>query len=107
MDGNIARVVLGLFAVLMAVGGWMGARRAGSRVSLIAGSASGAACILFLLISFWLPKPAFFLATLLAFALSVLFLVRFRRTGNPMPSALLAVVSLVVATILLTAALQG
>lgn len=93
----VGQVTLGIYGVLLAVGGLIGFLKAGSRPSLIAGmlSAIGVFAALGLTIGQSQLGPP--LGMLLAVCLFVLFGYRYAvKTGKFMPSGLLAVISLVV-----------
>jgi uncharacterized membrane protein (UPF0136 family) len=100
----IGHVTLGIYALLLAVGGVMGFVKARSHASLITGVLSGLAALVALILaragsSFGLP-----LGELLATGLFVLFGYRYAlRSRKFMPSGMLAVVSLVVLAILILA----
>ena len=91
------QIALGVYAVLLAVGGVIGYSKAGSRPSLIAGLGSAVAAILALLLSFQNPSWGMGLGALVATLLAVFFGYRFAvKTRKFMPAGLLALVSLVV-----------
>jgi uncharacterized membrane protein (UPF0136 family) len=105
IDPRIGHVILGVYAVLLGVGGVMGFVRARSHASLVSGLLSALAAVAALVLArmgyrFGLP-----LGVLLAAALFVLFGYRYAvRNRKFMPSGLLAVVSLVVLLVLCAAA---
>jgi uncharacterized membrane protein (UPF0136 family) len=89
--------LLGVYAILLAVGGIVGYTKARSRPSLIAGLASAAAALLSLLLSLQNPRWGMGLGALLAILLTAFFGYRFGvKTRKFMPAGLLAVVSLLV-----------
>src|SRR5271157_683084 len=91
------RIVLGVYAVLLAVGGVIGYTKAGSRPSLIAGLGSAVAAILALLLSLQNPTWGMGVGALVAFVLAIFFGYRYAaKTRKFMPAGLLAVVSVVV-----------
>lgn len=91
---------LGIYAVLLAVGGIIGYTKAGSRPSLIAGLASALAAILALVLSFQNARWGMVLGCLVALLLTFFFGHRFAvKTRKFMPAGLLAIVSLVVMAI--------
>ena len=93
----VGQLVLGIYAVLLAVGGVIGYTKAGSRPSLIAGLGSAVAAILALLLSFQNPNWGMGLGALVAVLLAVFFGYRFAvKTRKFMPAGLLAVVSVAV-----------
>jgi uncharacterized membrane protein (UPF0136 family) len=93
----VGRITLGVYAVLLAVGGVIGYTKAGSKPSLIAGLASAAAAILALVLSFQNASWGMGLGVLVALVLAYFFGHRFAvKTRKFMPAGLLAVVSVVV-----------
>jgi uncharacterized membrane protein (UPF0136 family) len=98
----VGRISLAVYAVLLAVGGVIGYTKAGSRPSLIAGSASAVAAVLALVLSFQNPGLGMGLGALVAILLAVFFGYRFAvKTRKFMPAGLLAVVSLIVLAVML------
>jgi uncharacterized membrane protein (UPF0136 family) len=96
------QTTLGIYAVLLAVGGIIGFKKAGSRPSLIAGLASAVAAIAALLLSFQSPIWGMVLGSVLSVVLSLFFGYRFLvKTRKFMPAGLLAVVSLAVLGIMI------
>jgi len=93
----VGQVTLGIYAVLLAVGGIIGYTKAGSRPSLIAGLASAVAALLALVLSFADVKWGMAMGCIVALLLSFFFGHRYAvKTRKFMPAGLLAVVSLVV-----------
>jgi uncharacterized membrane protein (UPF0136 family) len=93
----VGQVALGIYAVLLAVGGVIGYTKAGSTPSLIAGLASAVGAILALLLSLQNRTFGMGLACLLAILLFVFFGYRYAaKTRKFMPAGLLSMVSLVV-----------
>src|SRR5271166_3097442 len=91
------QVVMGVYAVLLAVGGIIGYTKAGSRPSLIAGLASAVAALLSLMLSLQNTTWGMGLGAVVAILLAVFFGYRFVvKTRKFMPAGLLAVVSVVV-----------
>ncbi len=98
------QIVLGVYAVLLAVGGVIGYTKAGSRPSLIAGLASAVAALIALVLSFLSSDWGLGLGALLAILLAVFFGYRFAvKTRKFMPAGLLAVVSLIVLAVTILA----
>lgn len=100
----IGHVTLGIYAVLLAVGGVMGFVKARSHASLISGLLSAVFAVVALVLS--VQKNAFGvpLGMTLAIVLFVLFGYRYAiRNRNFMPSGMLAVVSLVVLAVMILA----
>jgi uncharacterized membrane protein (UPF0136 family) len=96
------QIMLGVYAVFLAIGGVIGYTKAGSRPSLIAGLASAVAAILALLVSFQNTAWGMGLGALVAVLLAVFFGYRFAvKTRKFMPAGLLAVLSAVVLAVTL------
>jgi uncharacterized membrane protein (UPF0136 family) len=97
----VGEITLGLYALLLAVGGLIGYFKAGSRASLIAGMSSAVAALLAL----WLWSKNSPLGVPLGLILSIVLFVLFGyryavKTRRFMPSGLLAVVSLIVMAVM-------
>jgi uncharacterized membrane protein (UPF0136 family) len=98
---TVGQVTLGIYALLLAVGGVIGYVKAGSRPSLIAGSISALAALLALGLSIGNNRMGVPLGLILSIALFVLFGYRYAvKTRKFMPSGLLAVASLVVLAVM-------
>ncbi len=94
---QIFEVVLGVYALLLAVGGVIGYTKAGSRPSLIAGLLSAFAAFVALLITPSNPRFGLAAAALVALVLAGFFGYRFvAKTRKFMPAGLLAVLSVLV-----------
>lgn len=94
------QVALGVYAVLLAVGGVIGYTKAGSKPSLYAGLASALAAILALVLSFRSATSGISLGALVALVLAGFFGYRFAvKTRKFMPAGMLAVFSLIVLAI--------
>jgi uncharacterized membrane protein (UPF0136 family) len=101
MSPLVAQVTLGIYALLLGVGGLIGFLKAGSKPSLIAGSLSALAVLGALALSLGNNRWGVPLGLLLSIALFVLFGYRYAvKTRKFMPSGLLAVVSLIVLTVM-------
>lgn len=108
MHPLVGHVTLGIYAVLLAVGGIMGFVKARSRPSLIAGLVSAVAAVIALVLSatgnLW-GRP---LGLLLAIVLFLFFGYKYAlRAKVFMPNGLMAVVSLVVVMILIVWTVLG
>ena len=88
------QVALGIYAVLLGVGGLIGFLKAGSRPSLIAGLSSAVIALISLALT-WMGGFGFWIGLILAVLMTATFAVRFRKTSKFMPSGMLAVVSVV------------
>ncbi len=96
MDARtIGQAALGIYALLLAVGGYVGYAKAGSKPSLIAGLGSAAVAGLALALTF-AGHYGYVVGMVLAIALLAMFGVRFRKTGKFMPSGMLLGLSVVV-----------
>ena len=103
---NLGPLVLLLFAIGMILGGLMG-YRAGSKASLISGTASG-----LVLLGAWFVSRSQLAVGLWAGAavgalLSVVFGIRLAKTGKVMPAGGLLVFSVVATVLLIVAVLRG
>jgi len=97
----VGHITLGIYAVLLAVGGVIGYVKAGSRPSLIAGLLSAMAAALALGLSIRSNWWGITLGLILSISLFVLFGYRYAaKTRKFMPSGLLAVASLVVLAVM-------
>jgi len=89
----LAPTILGVYGILLMVGGLVGYLKAGSRPSLIAGPISGALALAAMVYAGRNPAGVW-LGFALAAAMLVVFAVRFAKGRKFMPSGLLALVSL-------------
>jgi uncharacterized membrane protein (UPF0136 family) len=97
----VGQITLGIYAILLGVGGLMGYLKAGSRPSLIAGSISALAAIVALALSVANHALGVPLGLLLSITLFVLFGYRYAvKTRKFMPSGLLAIASLIVLAVM-------
>lgn len=88
-------IVIIVYALLLLAGGWIGFAKAGSRPSLIAGSASAVVLVVALLISLLAsPAAGYWTAAVVALLMCVAFSMRLRKTRTFMPSGMLLVLSL-------------
>jgi len=93
----IAPWLLLLYAGLMMAGGILGYVKAQSKPSLISGLISGIALLIAWFMTLQTYDAGMTLATVLAIALVIVFLIRFRKTKAFMPAGLMALLSLVFA----------
>lgn len=101
IDPLVGQITLGIYALLLAVGGLIGYLKAGSRPSLIAGSLSALTAIGALALSVGNYRLGIPLGLILSITLFVLFGYRYAvKTRKFMPSGLLAIASLVVLAVM-------
>lgn len=84
-----------IFGILTIAGGLMGFLRAGSTISLIAGSITG---ILLLLGAFFLPANlvvGLSIAGLTSLLLAGQFVPKFLKSGQPMPAGMMSILSVI------------
>ena len=96
-----AQVVLGVYGILLIVGGVMGFAKAGSMVSMIAGGISGIVSLIALWISTSNPAQGLLVGALLALLLTGVFINRFMSTRKLMPAGLVFILSLAVGILLI------
>jgi uncharacterized membrane protein (UPF0136 family) len=97
MPPVVGHITLGLYALLLAVGGIIGYLKAGSRASLIAGLSSAVAVAAALGLAISQHRLGIPLGLLLSSCLFVLFGYRYAvKTRKFMPSGMLAIVSMIV-----------
>ena len=90
-------ITLGIYAILLAVGGVIGFVRARSRPSLIAGVGSAVGALVAMGLAIMKSPVGFLLGFILALVLFVFFGYRYAlRAHKFMPSGLMAVISLIV-----------
>jgi uncharacterized membrane protein (UPF0136 family) len=99
----LGQVVLLVYAILLIVGGLAGSR-AGSKVSLIAGSTSSLALLVALLVSLWSPAVGFWIGAAISLVLCGVFGSRLAQTRKMMPAGMLLILSLVALVVLAFAA---
>jgi len=88
-----AKIYFIIFGVLTILGGIMGYVKAGSTISIIAGSISG---ILLIIAAFLLPEHRMFgviLGLLVSLLLAGQFVPKFVRTGRIMPAGMMTILS--------------
>jgi uncharacterized membrane protein (UPF0136 family) len=102
----LGQITLGVYALLLAVGGVIGYVKAQSKPSLIAGIGSGILALACEKLTTVNPTAGLGLGALLALLMLVMFSMRFAKSRKFMPSGMLGAVSLVVVVILAVAAVQ-
>lgn len=98
---GLAQVILGVYGVLMIVGGLMGYMKGGSKVSLFAGAIAGGLCIVATWMSFDQPADGLSFGGIVAFLLTGVFINRFSKTRAFVPAGLMLVLSLFVGTMII------
>ena len=97
---SFTHTVILTYAALLVIGGIIGWRVGGSRISLTSSLISAAVLSVAYRVSRDEPRLGFSIATVVAIALAVVFVFRLRKTHKFMPSGMMLVVSAVVAVIL-------
>ncbi len=87
-------IFLGIYGVLLIGGGFMGYKKAGSKMSLIMGLISGALVFLGLYLTQTSPKNGYTLIAITSAFLTGVFIKRLIKTKAFMPSGMLIVLSL-------------
>jgi uncharacterized membrane protein (UPF0136 family) len=101
MNPHVGLIVLGVYAVLLIVGGVIGFVKARSRASLIAGVVSGLIAIGCIVISATYNEDGgYSIALLLAIVLFLFFGNRALKTQKFMPSGMLSIVSILVIAVM-------
>lgn len=96
MSLTLGQIVLGVYAVLLIVGGLVGFLKARSTPSLVAGLISGALAGGCVAVSGSNRMLGYGLGLALAMIMGIVFAMRYTRSRKAMPSGLLALISLVV-----------
>ena len=100
---QLGLTVLWVYGVLMLVGGLMGAR-AGSRASLVAGTASGGVLLIAWFVARSNPAAGLWTGSAISLLLCLTFAIRVRKTGRLMPAGALLAVSLLACALLIASA---
>lgn len=95
------------YAGLLVIGGIIGWRISGSRISLTSSLASAALLSVAYRISSSEPRSGYLMAAIIALALAILFAFRLRKTKKFMPSGMMLLLSAVVTIILAWSATQA
>ena len=88
------------YAVFLIAGGYVGWRKSGSRISLTASLVSAAFLSIAYRISWDSPVAGYRMAAVIAFALAVMFFLRFRKTKKFMPAGMMLILSSLVSAVL-------
>ena len=101
-----AKVLLVVFAVLLAAGGYGGYKVAGSSISLITGLISAALALVAFLVSLNAPLQGFWMGIFISVLVGLFFLYRLIKTGAMMPAGAIILISFVVIAICFSAIAQ-
>ena len=99
-------IVMLVYAALLIVGGLIGFYKAGSKISLIAGSVSGVLVLIAYLVTRSNMTVGLWIGAVLALLLSGNFIQRWVGTGKMMPNGGMAIISVAVLVVLVMAALR-
>ena len=94
---DAGQTILGVYALLLLLGGIIGKLKSGSTVSLVAGGLCGLAELFALKISMADPAQGFLMGGMLAVLLTGIFLSRLIRTRKVMPAGVILLLCAVVA----------
>lgn len=86
-------IALIVYGILVAAGGVLGFRRAGSRASLTGGLRAGAAIVIASVLALSGARPGFWLVLLFATALTIFFVYRLGKSRKAMPAVPMIVLS--------------
>ncbi len=101
----LVQVLLIAYGLALIIGGVMGYAKGGSLPSVVAGSISGVLVILCFGVAFKRPRLAFCLGALISIAVAGLMFWRYFETKKMMPSGGVAILSTLMAVLLIVAAL--
>ena len=104
---ELSQIVILVYAVLMMVGGFLGYRLRMSKISLISGMGSGGLLLIALGWSFSDLRQGTWVAVVIGVLLSLVFLLRVKKTRKIMPSGMLLVLSVAVSALLVYSLLAG
>lgn len=88
-------IILGIYGILMLVGGFIGYKKAGSMASLIAGGISGVLILIAVYIASNNPVLGYRMTTVISGLLVCSFTMRLVKTGTFMPSGMLLILSVI------------
>ncbi len=101
MPAIVGQIVLVVYGIMLAGGGYMGYAKAGSKASLIAGASFGVVALLAAGISKFGPtKPGLIFGAVASVAVMGVMISRFVETKKFMPAGMTAVLSLIVLVML-------
>ena len=96
---NLGQIVLVVFGLLMLIGGFFG-NRAGSKVSLYAGSGSAALLFVAVVVTVFDMRFGLGMGIVTAALLGVVFAVRFLKTRKVMPAGMMLIASIMALVLL-------
>ncbi len=99
-------LVILIYAAILVIGGFVGWRLSGSRISLTASLISAALLSFAYRLSRTSPGPGYLMGTIITVGLAVMFTLRFRKTKKFMPSGMLLALSVIVLAFLLWSTMQ-
>jgi uncharacterized membrane protein (UPF0136 family) len=91
-----------VYGLLVAIGGIIGYRKAGSKVSLLSGLGSGVALAIAAYLTWQNLRIGLSVATIIAIALAIVFGMRWSKTGAWMPAGMMTILSGLIAIILIS-----
>ncbi len=97
---TIAAAAILIYAAVLVIGGVVGWRLSGSRMSFTASLTSAALLTIAYRLSYSSSFGGYLMATIVSLALGILFAARFRKTGKFLPAGMMLLVSLVVVILL-------
>ena len=103
---QVAQVVLGLYGMVLIVGGVMGMVRSGSMISMYAGGICGVISLYGLWTSLSDPATGLLIGGMLALLLTGMFINRFMATRKVMPAGVVLILSLAVGILMMVARQQ-
>lgn len=91
-----------VYGLLVAIGGIIGYRKAQSKISLLSGLGSGVALEIAAYITWQNREIGLSLATIIAVFLTIVFGIRWLKTGALMPAGMMAILSALIAIVLIS-----
>lgn len=104
MPPLVGQITLGVYAVLLIVGGFAGYAKAGSKQSLIAGVTCGIVALVCEVLARYIPVAGLALGAAEAVFLVAFFGSRFAKKRKFMPAGMMTIVSLIVTFLLVASA---
>lgn len=99
----LGQVALAIYAILLGVGGYVGYKKAGSRISFGAGFVSAVLVAIALAYSFVSQRLSFWMGLIVSVILFMVFIARYLRKRKFMPSGVLTLLSLAMVGIMIWA----